>query len=270
MCDLNRAILAKWAWNLVQGHDSLCCKVLKARYLLHNTFLSSSSGALAVKDLILQPGIWNSAKLNDLFDPHIVEAITAMRIPMVEKQDRIIWAHASNGIFSVKSAYLIDNASCFSGITGILKAYWNKICNCSSILTRHKLLWWNILTNSLPTRNRIHSCFNIDNLTCPICNSNSKNILRLFMFCDLARRMWFASPWNLRLDLEELVSPMHYLRFLWDIQDRDAWRLSGHLDRNILLFASVLNDHIWKYRNHITHEGSTQNPMTIYNSVYIS
>ncbi|KAL5563568.1 hypothetical protein UlMin_033315 [Ulmus minor] len=198
MWDLNRAILAKWAWNLTKGHNSLCCQILKARYLLHNTFLNctpssrdspfwksalgtkdliltgacylvgngdqisvwndpwiptingfkpspavqANLGVSSVKDLILRPGIWNWAKLNELFDPHIVEAITAIRIPLMDKQNRLIWTPASNGQFSVKSAYLTDNIPRFVGVPNVSKADWNKIWSSSSILPRHKLLWW--------------------------------------------------------------------------------------------------------------------------------
>ncbi|KAL5537743.1 hypothetical protein UlMin_045394 [Ulmus minor] len=176
MWDLNRAILAKWAWNLTKGHNSLCCQLLKARYFLHNTFLNCTpsnrnSPFWKIKDLILQPGIWNRAKLNELFDPHIVEAITSIRLPLMDKQDRLFWTPASNRQFSVKSAYLTDNIPRFVGVPSV----------------------------------------SID-----LVNSDHQS------------------------------------------------------DRNIFLFASVLNDHLWKYRNSITHGGSTQNPMAIYNSIYRS
>ena len=49
------------------------------------------------------------------------------------------------------------------------------------------------------------------------------------------------------------------------MQARDTARSTGQADRNIFLFTSVLQDHIWKYRNHIVHGGSpkTRCPFTI-------
>ncbi|KAL5564798.1 hypothetical protein UlMin_027962 [Ulmus minor] len=281
MKDLNLSLLAKWAWKLVQGQNSLCCSILNARYLLHTKFLQASqsrgdspfwkavmatqeiirsgscflvgngdsidiwedpwvpsfpgfrpppkgeprAGWMSVKDLILQPGLWDRSKLQELFDPHIVNLISAMHLPVRDKQDSMIWTPVSNGTFSAKSAYLSSNA------------------------TRFK----DILTDSLPLRSRLASRFSIPDITCPICHSNIENSLHLFVFCDLARKVWFASPWNLRLDSLELASPMHFLRFLWDVENKDSRLAVGFLERNIMLFASIICDLIWKHRNDITH-----------------
>ncbi|KAL5569499.1 hypothetical protein UlMin_026074 [Ulmus minor] len=99
-------------------------------------------GWMSVKDLILQPGLWDRSKLQELFDPHIVNLISAMHLPVRDKRDTMIWTPASNGTFSAKSAYLSTNASRFKEIPGILKANWNKLWNCKTILPRHKVLWW--------------------------------------------------------------------------------------------------------------------------------
>ncbi|KAL5575925.1 hypothetical protein UlMin_017624 [Ulmus minor] len=143
----------------------------------------------------------------------------------MDKQDRLLWTPASNSQFSVKSAYLTDNNSHFLGVPNVSKAYWNKIWSSSSILPRHKLLWWKLLIDSLPTREHLSVCFNIDNLSCPVCHSDFENILHLFLFCDLARRMWFASPWNLRLDSQELVMQSVLLMLWIGVIARITWLL---------------------------------------------
>ncbi|KAL5563120.1 hypothetical protein UlMin_032867 [Ulmus minor] len=323
MKDLNLSLLAKWAWKLVQGQNSLCCSILNARYLLHTKFLQASQsrgdspfwkavmatkdiirsgscylvgnnesidiwedpwvpsfpgfrpppkgeprlGWMSVKDLILQPGMWDRSKLQELFDPHIVNLISAMHLPVRDKRDTMIWTPVSNGTFSAKSAYLSTNATRFKDITGILKVEWNKLWNCKTILPRHKVLWWQILTDCLPLRSHLASRFSIPDITCPICHSNVENSLHLFVFCDLARKVWFASPRNLRMDSLELASPMHFLRFLWDVESKDSRMAVGFMERKIMLFASVLCDLLWKHRNDITHGGSPMDPNFLFRNI---
>ncbi|XP_060965503.1 uncharacterized protein LOC133034433 [Cannabis sativa] len=38
--EMNQAFLAKWGWNILNGSQSLCCRVLKAKYLKGKDFLS--------------------------------------------------------------------------------------------------------------------------------------------------------------------------------------------------------------------------------------
>ncbi|KAL5538575.1 hypothetical protein UlMin_045894 [Ulmus minor] len=224
-------------------------------------------GWMSIKDLILQRGIWDRSKLHELFDPHIVNLISAMHLPLRDKRDTMIWTPASNETFSAKSAYLSTNTTRFKEVLGILKSDWNKLWNCKTILPRHKVLWWQILTDCLPLRSRLASRFPIPDITCPICLSNIENSLHLFVFCDLARKVWFASPWNLRLDSLELASPMHFLRFLWDVETQDSRTAVGFTDRNIMLFASVLCDLLWKHRNDITHGGSPMDPTVLFHNI---
>ncbi|KAL5541504.1 hypothetical protein UlMin_009214 [Ulmus minor] len=125
-----------------------------------------------------------------------------------------------------------------------------------TILPRHKILWWQMLANCLPIKNRLAIFFPISNINCLICHSNVENILHLFVYCDLAMKLWLASSWNPRLDLLELASPMHFLRFLWMIKAQDSRVARGNTGRSIFLFASVLCDFLWKHMNDITHGGA--------------
>ena len=114
--------------------------------------------------------------------------------------------------------YLSVNTSRFREVPMILKSDWNKLQSYMTILPWHKILWWQMLANCLPVRDILGICFPIFDINCPICHSNIENILHLFVYCDLAKKLWLASPWNLRLDSLELASPMHFLRFLWTME----------------------------------------------------
>ncbi|KAL5544025.1 hypothetical protein UlMin_007809 [Ulmus minor] len=118
MRDLNCSMLAKWAWNLMKGHNSLCCSVLQACYLLHKKF----SYATAARG---DSPFWKSI-------------VVAKNLVM------------KGACFLVGNAYLTDNADRFKEVPGIIKSDWNKLWSCRTILPQHKILWWQLLTNSLP------------------------------------------------------------------------------------------------------------------------
>ncbi|KAL5551797.1 hypothetical protein UlMin_001973 [Ulmus minor] len=124
-----------------------------------------------------------------------------------------------------------------------------------------------MLVNCLPVRDRLAICFPIPNINCSICHSNIENIIDLFVYCDLAKKLWLASPWNLQLDSLELASPMYFLRFLWMMEAQDSRVARGNADRNIFLFASVLCDLLWKQRNDIPHGGAPMDPAQLFQNI---
>ncbi|KAL5553551.1 hypothetical protein UlMin_040952 [Ulmus minor] len=136
-----------------------------------------------------------------------------------------------------------------------------------TILSRHKILWWQMLTSCLPVRGRLAICFPITDLNCPICHSNVESILHLFVYCDLARKLWLASRWNLRLDLLDLASPLHFLRFLWTMEAQDSCVARGSAGRSILLFASVPSNMLWKHKNDITHGSAPMDLALLFQTV---
>ncbi|KAL5558752.1 hypothetical protein UlMin_034963 [Ulmus minor] len=151
----------------------------------------------------------------------------------------------------------------FPGSSSLIGTKW---C-CKTILPRHKILWWQMLSNCLAIRERLASCFPIPDLNFPFCHSNIENILHVFVYCDLSRKLWLASPWNLRLDSLELASPMHFLKFLWDLEAQDSRVARGYVGRSILLFASILYDLLWKHRNDITHGGAPMDLALLFQNI---
>ncbi|KAL5561163.1 hypothetical protein UlMin_030910 [Ulmus minor] len=136
-----------------------------------------------------------------------------------------------------------------------------------TILPRHKILWWQMLANCLPVRDGLAICFPIPDINCPICHYNVENILHLFVYCDLTRKLWLAFPWNLRLDSLELASPMHFLRFLWTMEAQDSRVARGNAGRSIFLFGSVLYDLLWKHKNDITHGGAPMDSALLFQNI---
>ncbi|KAL5569315.1 hypothetical protein UlMin_025890 [Ulmus minor] len=191
-----------------------------------------------------------------------------MILPVRPSPDRWVWLPASNGKFSTKSAYLTANKGRFSNFSNISKSNWLRIWGHKLVLPCHKLNWWLFLSNALPTRDKLNSIFHIDNVLCPICNDCPENSLHLLFFCVFSRKCWLASPWNIRTERLACQSPLEGLQFLWSVEDMDYRASRVEWDNmNIMLFASVLFDSIWKYRNSIIHGGPISTPTVIYQSI---
>ncbi|KAL5576409.1 hypothetical protein UlMin_018108 [Ulmus minor] len=218
MHDLNFSLLAKWAWSILQGKNSFCCSILRTRYLLHNKLLyaTPSKG---------DSPFWKAIMVTK-------DLISSGACFLVGNDDN----------FSAKSTYLSANSSKFKEVPEILKSYWNKLWCCKTILPRHKILWCQMLSNCLPIRERLASCFPIPDLNCPFCHSNIENILHL-------------------------ASPMHFLRFLWDLEAQDSRVAKGYAGQSILLFASILCDLLWKHGNDITHGGAPMDPALLFQNI---
>ncbi|KAL5551694.1 hypothetical protein UlMin_001870 [Ulmus minor] len=251
MKDFNAAILSNWGWKILTGASSLCLSILRARYLHHTG-----------------QGCWDLHKLSLNYTQNDVRLIDDIVLPNRPKPDRWVWLPASNGKFSTKSAYHLANKLRFTNYPAISKETWLRMWSHKYTLPRHKLNWWLIISNAIPTRDKLNSLFYIDNVLCPICNAHAENSLHLLFFRDLSMRIWLASPWSLRSERIACQTPVEGLQFLWNVEDSDNHLAEHELgNRNIVFFASVLFDLIWKYRNSVTHGAAHSSPYSILHSI---
>ncbi|KAL5558319.1 hypothetical protein UlMin_034530 [Ulmus minor] len=153
----------------------------------------------------------------------------------------------------------------------ISRSCWLRLWGHKNLLPRHKLNWWLFLSDCFPTIAKLSSIFSIEITDCPICSFGPETMTHLLFFCVFSRRWWLASPWNIRSNAIRCSSPLDCLNFLWSVEDRDkTGTLPRKNNRNITLFALVLLDCIWKYRNDIIHRGSVSNPQVLFESIYRS
>ncbi|KAL5569589.1 hypothetical protein UlMin_026164 [Ulmus minor] len=221
-----------------------------------------------VKDFFLTQGCWDLHKLRLNYTQNDARLIADIVLPNRPKPDRWVWLPASNGKFSTKSAYLLANRLRFMNGSGVSKEIWLKVWTQKFTLPRHKLNWWLIISNAIPTRDKLNSLFHIDNVLCPIFNAHIENSLHLLFFCDLSRHIWLASPWSLRAERIACQTPVEGLQFLWNVESSDNHHADHGLgNRNIILFASVLFDLIWKHRNSVTHGATPSSPLSLLHSI---
>ncbi|EPS64876.1 hypothetical protein M569_09903, partial [Genlisea aurea] len=138
LCLFNKALVAKQGWRLVSRPNSLCGRLLKAKYFPHSSFLRAPLGRApsfawrsihSSKDVLAQ-GLrwrigtghldmkvnslirndlsdWNVALLRRVFSPTDVQHILSIPLSTQAYPDRLIWHYTSHGEYSVKSGYRI-------------------------------------------------------------------------------------------------------------------------------------------------------------------
>ncbi|KAL5568741.1 hypothetical protein UlMin_025316 [Ulmus minor] len=212
--------------------------ILKSRdALLRGACFQIGDVACMVKDLFSHSGHWDTRKVRSIFLPADASNILSIQLPILPTRDYWCWLLVSSGKFSASSFYLFVNNHNFAAASNIPKKIWLSIWN-ANILPRHKLLWWQILSNCLPTRTRLNRCFPDIDTQCPLCSQGSESLFHLLLYCDIVKLIWFSSPWNIRPD-----------------------SISNLNCGNLLLFASILFDLVWKSRNEVIHEGCIPDPL---------
>ncbi|KAL5568628.1 hypothetical protein UlMin_025203 [Ulmus minor] len=192
-----------------------------------------------IKDLIFPSGQWDTRKVLSIFQPSDANAILSIHLAIRPAKDHWCWLPANSGKFLARSFYLSANNHTFSSASNIPKKVWLSLWS-ANILPQHKILWWQILSNYLSMRTRIHRCLPDIDTQCSLCANNSESALHLLFYCDIVKLVWFASPWNIRSDNLSFANPL-----------------------KIWLFASIMFDMVWRSRNEVVHGGCIPDPVML-------
>ncbi|XP_060961117.1 uncharacterized protein LOC133031649 [Cannabis sativa] len=110
---------------------------------------------------------WDIPKLQTLFDLGTVRDIIKGGNPSGVGSDKWVWTKERNGLFSTKSAYLVQ-AMERAPTCVVVPGLWNKLWN-SKVMERHKVLWWsNILSDALLVRGLLAKRIIIKEVSCPL------------------------------------------------------------------------------------------------------
>ncbi|KAK9284386.1 hypothetical protein L1049_023557 [Liquidambar formosana] len=215
-------------------------------------------GSNLVSDLIIKPAwVWNSAKLHSFFYPLQVDGILKIQISPNQSLDRWAWIHNSNGVFSVKSAYLKDQEARFSYDGPLPKNVWKVLWN-SHLHERYKVLIWKLCWDILPVRGVICRRFHIVDTSCPFCGANVESAKHLFMECKFSKLLWMGSRWSLRMDAFSHLSLMDWL-YIIPING-SGLHLAKDDALHFLHFAAVLMDMVWFSRNKLVFDKVDTDP----------
>ncbi|XP_060974166.1 uncharacterized protein LOC133039317 [Cannabis sativa] len=204
-----------------------------------------------VSELLTETGDWDMIKLNDFFNQETVTAILKGGQPLGQGSDHWVWTKEGSSQFTSKSTYLIP-AMKRAPHYDVAPSLWNKIWN-NKILERHKVMWWSVLSSTLPTRGALLKRFHITDNPCPICGMEEETMEHLFLHWDLAFHLWQSSPWGIFPVSGTGIRMWDWIKFLWNLKSRNI-----NTDE-VFLYASTVIDTIWRVRNDKVHNQRIDN-----------
>ncbi|KAM6599851.1 hypothetical protein CsatA_019460 [Cannabis sativa] len=208
--------------------------------------VTNSHGVSLVSNFICN-NQWNSDMIRRWFQREDAREILNISLPISPSNDSWLWLLESNGQFSVKSAYrVLKNYDVSSETERKWRIIWG-----SSIHSRLKMMWWKILSNFLPTKEKLSPFIALTDTKCPLCNVENEDSIHLFWRCNVARSLWFGCNWGVRVDANSTLCWDEWL--LWFHKEENRRPISNF--NQFLEGAAIIFEHIWRERNRIVHEG---------------
>lgn len=155
------------------------------------------------------------------------------------KPKTLFWTLSKLGKFSSKSAYHVSQASRFT-----VSFNWNLLWN-SKLHNRQKLLFWRILSDTIPCKARLKVIFHMSNLNCFICNSSMENSTHIFIHCPLVQHAFFISKWNFHVNAFAHLNVSNNLF------------ASSLIRTEFIVFVASLFDLVWLNRNKVAQGSSS-------------
>lgn len=117
---------------------------------------------------------WKSDLINQLFIPDDVKVISTIPLSIIDRDDKLVWFIAKNGLFSIKSAYHFYHSMFISsrGETStnrIPKQAWTTIWKLFAF-NRTKIFIWRACKEIPPTYQNLAKMRIINVDLCPICH----------------------------------------------------------------------------------------------------
>jgi hypothetical protein len=206
---------------------------------------------------------WNDALVESIFQEDEVELIKNIPLSPLGPKDCRIWRCATNGDFSVRSAYhikieLMELGGCGSSGHNAESMVW-KTCWKMKVPNVVKMFLWKACHNLVPTKANLAKRGVISTSTCPLCEREEETVEHILWSCPTAQDVWGESitKFQKRVCGERLF-----------IQVFEA--LMGRCEMEDLeLFATTARQ-IWLRRNEVIHGGSFTHPTQVASNAHMS
>lgn len=105
-----------------------------------------------------------------------------MAIPLTSRcfQDELRWAYSKDGIYYVKTAYMLGKG----GNLDDFHRVWSLLWSLNVSLKVHNFMWC-ACTNSLPVRDVLKRRHLVDEVCCPCCAREDETHLQLILQCSI-------------------------------------------------------------------------------------
>ncbi|XP_045791800.1 uncharacterized protein LOC123886537 [Trifolium pratense] len=167
---------------------------------------------------------WNETIINQIFHPYDAQMI--LNIPIIDKTqpDTITWEGTQDGQYSVKSGYnaimnwgSLSNATSSNNTQHIWSTLWKL-----NVPPKHSHLLWRALKNALPVKGNLFKRGVRCEPLCPRCSNTTETINHVFLECEWAKQVWFASSLNLNLRLNQISEFFDWINFMKNNTDKEC------------------------------------------------
>lgn len=135
---------------------------------------------------------------------------------------------------------------------------WKKLWNLKAP-GRLKMFLWRLCSNILPTKENSSKHFIISESSCNLYKNASKSARHLFLFCPVAKALWFAVYWGLKSEVVSASSTKDIISLVLNLPDAlcQTW---GHW--KLSLTMALILDEIWHRKNAELFTGSNSDMTT--------
>ncbi|KAF4346205.1 hypothetical protein G4B88_004929 [Cannabis sativa] len=269
--DMNLALVAKLAWKLANGEESLWTRVFYTKYWENgiNSFWNPESpkslsfGArsiLASRNLIRKEScflIANGRSINMWHAPWIPwlewDQFRAAFNPMIVPNSTLV-----SSLFNEDREWDFQQSA-----TWMVPSVASSLNLIPMLPNNHddKLIWKDATSGEFSTRKlgrdilpfgeRLQRIFG-NEVVCAICDEQEDSVVHLFCHCPLAKSLWLASPWGVRSEELNFNSSLQFTK--WLLEPTPLMQHGNFEVEEFRKFGVSLCFILWSVRNQAFHE----------------
>lgn len=184
---------------------------------------------------------WNVPQALQVIFPNLVQHISNITIPIIQKEDQLIWNKTTSSDLELKDAYTF-----FSPPTH--NRNWAKLIWNQAIPPSKSFMVWRLFHKKMPTDENLKLRGCSFPSMCTLCSKEAESAEHLFLNCTFAKTLWswLQSLINLNINVSSVPS-------LFDICNR-GWSPQCKL----VIISAIVNilNTIWSCRNNLRFNGS--------------
>ena len=127
---------------------------------------------------------WNVELITRLFNSRDTKCILSLPLSVRKPKDGITWAFTKDGVYSVKTAYMLGKRFNLDEFHEAWIMLWKVEAS-----PKVRLFLWRLCTGSLPTRSLLVYRHMIENASCPWCGEEETDVHAIFL-CHRVRELW--------------------------------------------------------------------------------